>query len=64
MADQPFRVVVEVVTPEVVTRLQEENVALRQELSRLQQQHNSLHGTVYRFMDQFVELKRSLKDKG
>ena len=64
LADQPVRVVVEVVTPEVVTRLTNDNVALREELARLQQQHNSLHATVYRFMDQFVELKRSLKGMG
>lgn len=64
MADQPFRVVVEVVTPEVVTRLETENAALRQVLSLLRQQHNSLHATVYKLMDRFADLNRSVKDKG
>lgn len=64
MADQPLRVVVEVVTPEVVTRLEAENAALRSELDILKSQHNSLHATVYRLMDRFAELKRSVKDKG
>ena len=64
MADQPFRVVVEVVTPEVVTRLEKDNAELRQELTQLRQQHNSLHATVYRSMDRLADLNRSVKDKG
>lgn len=62
MADQPFRVVVEVVTPEVVARLEAENAALRSELTQLRERHNSLHATVYRLMDRFGDLKRSVKD--
>ena len=64
MADQPFRVVVEVVTPEVVARLEKENKQLLQEVAQLRQQHNSLHATVYRLMDRFADLSRSVKDKG
>ena len=64
MADQPFRVVVEVVTPEVVTRLEKDNAELRQELTQLRQQHNSLHATVYRLMDRLADLNRSVKDQG
>ena len=64
MSDQPFRVVVEVVTPEVVTRLEKENQELLQEVAQLRQQHNSLHATVYRLMDRFADLTRSVKDKG
>lgn len=64
MSDQPFRVVVEVVTPEVVTRLEKENQQLLQEVAQLRQQHNSLHATVYRLMDRFADLNRSVKDKG
>lgn len=64
MGDQPFRVVVEVVTPEVVARLETENAALRQEVAQLRQQHNSLHATVYQLMDRLVHLNRSVKDKG
>ena len=64
MGDQPFRVVVEVVTPEVVARLEKENQQLLQEVAQLRQQHNSLHATVYRLMDRFADLSRSVKDKG
>ena len=64
MSDQPFRVVVEVVTPEVVTRLEAQNAALLQEVTQLRQQYNSLHATVYRLMDRFADLSRSVKDKG
>lgn len=64
MPDQPFRVVVEVVTPEVVARLEKENQQLLQEVAQLRQQHNSLHATVYRLMDRFADLSRSVKDKG
>ena len=64
MSDQPFRVVVEVVTPQVVTRLETENAELRQEVTELRKQHNSLHATVYRLMDRFADLSRSVKDKG
>ena len=64
MADQPIRVVVEVATPEVVARLQEEYAALRDELKQLQQQHNSLHATVYRLLERFADLTRSMKNKG
>ena len=64
MADQPVRVVVEVVTPEIISRLEKENAELRKELTQLSDRYNSLHATVYRFLDQFVDLKRSLKGKG
>lgn len=60
---KPFRIVIETVTPESVKKLEKENEDLRYELKRLQGQHNSLHETVYRFMDLFAELKRSLKDR-
>lgn len=63
MPEQPFRVVVEVATPEVVKRLEEENQALRNDLRTLRSQHEKLHETVYLLMNRFGELKRSLKDK-
>lgn len=63
MSDQPFRVVVEVVTPEIVNRLQEDNAALRKDLQQLQAQHNALHATVYRLLDRLSDLQRQLRDK-
>lgn len=64
MSDQPFRVVVEVATPEVVARLEAENESLRKEINQLRKQHNALHVTVYQLLERFGDLKRSLKDKG
>lgn len=64
MSDQPFRVVVEVATPEIVARLEAENAVLRQEIDLLRKQHNALHVTVYQLLERFGDLKRSLKDKG
>lgn len=58
-----MKIVVEVATPEVVKSLQKENSVLREDLRKLQQQYNSLHETLYLFMGQFTELKRSIKEK-
>lgn len=58
---QPLRVVVEVVTPEVVGRLEAENQVLRQDLAQLRAQHGKLHETVYLLMDKLMELKRGTK---
>lgn len=60
---QPPRIIVEVASPEVVKRLEAENAALRNEVKKLREQHNSLHATVYRLMDRFVDLTRSMKQK-
>lgn len=54
---------IELVTPSQVEDLQAENRNLREELKRLQGQHNALHETVYRFMENFTDFKRSLKNK-
>lgn len=64
MSDQPIRVVVEVATPELIKRLDQENHELRQELNQLRSQHNALHATVYQLLSRFGDLKRSLKDLG
>lgn len=58
---QPHKVVVEVVTPEVVSRLDGENQTLRKELTQLKAQHGKLHETVYLLMDKLMELKRGTK---
>lgn len=55
---QPHKVVVEVVTPEVVSRLDAENQALRKELTQLKGQHGKLHETVYLLMEKVTDLKR------
>ena len=60
---KPIKIVIEVVTPESIKRLEEENESLRNEIKKLTGQHNKLHETVYRFMELFGELKRSLKER-
>lgn len=59
----PLKVVVEVVTPEVVSRLEAENQELREEVKLLRGQHERLHQTVYRLMDVFNDFKRSIDKK-
>lgn len=58
MSELPLKVVVEVVTPEVVSRLEADNQLLRQEMKQLRDKHEALHRTVYRLMDTVAELKR------
>lgn len=58
--EQPFKVVVEVVTPEVVSRLEADNQALRKEMDLILKKHEALHGTVYRLMETIANLKRNL----
>lgn len=60
---KPFKIIIEMVTPESVNALKRENEELRHELKRMQAQHNGLHETVYRFMENFAEMKRSMKDR-
>lgn len=52
------RIIVEVVTPEVVSRLEAENALLRQELATLRNKHDALHMTVFRLMETVADLKR------
>lgn len=54
----PLKVVVEVVTPEVVSRLEGDNALLRQEVKQLQDKQEALHRTVYRLMETVADLKR------
>ena len=58
MSKKPTRVVVEIVTPEVVSRLEADNQLLRQEMKQLRDKHEALHRTVYRLMDTVADLKR------
>ena len=55
---EPTRVIVEVVTPEVVGRLEADNAALRSDLKKLRSEKDALHNTVYRLMDVVAELRR------
>ena len=52
------RVVVEVVTPEVVSRLEADNALLRQEMKQLKDKHEALHRTVFRLMEKVSDLIR------
>ena len=55
---QPVKVVVEVVTPEVVSRLEADNQLLRQELKQVRDRLNALHATVYRLLETVGDLRR------
>ena len=55
---QPLKVVVEVVTPEVVNRLEADNQLLRQELKQVRDRLNALHATVYRLLETVGDLRR------
>ena len=55
---QPLKVVVEVVTPEVVSRLEADNQLLRQELKQVRDRLNALHATVYRLLETVGDLRR------
>ena len=54
------RIIVEVVTPEVVSRLEADNALLRQEMKQLRDRHEALHMTVYRLMEKVSDLKRQM----
>lgn len=54
------RIIVEVVTPEVVSRLEADNALLRQEMKQLRDRHDALHMTVYRLIETVADLKRKL----
>lgn len=58
MDQLPLKVVVEVVTPEVVSRLEADNQLLRQDNKQLRDRLEALHRTVYRLIDVVAELKR------
>lgn len=55
------RIIVEVVTPEVVARLEAENAALKSDYKQLLAMHQKLHETVYRLMQTIADMRR---DKG
>ena len=54
----PIRVVVEVVSSEVVNRLEKENSDLRSEVSHLEKRLESVNRTLYELMEVLAELKR------
>lgn len=52
------RIIIEVATPAVVKRLEDENAALRKDYEILKSQHERLHATVYRLMEKVADLTR------
>ena len=54
----PTKIVVEVVTPEIVGRLEADNVAMRADLKQLRTEKDALHSTVYRMMDVISDLRK------
>ena len=58
MSDKEQRIIVEVVTPEVVSRLEADNALLRQEMKQLRDKQEALHRTVYRLLETIADLKR------
>lgn len=58
MSDKEQRIIVEVVTPEIVSRLEADNALLRQEMKQLRDKHEALHRTVYRLLETVADLKR------
>ena len=61
--DQPIRVVVEVASPEVVSRLEAANKALSDRITSLEARQNAQHDTLYRLLDRFADLQRSFREK-
>jgi len=58
VSDKEQRIIVEVVTPEVVSRLEADNALLRQEMKQLRDKQEALHRTVYRLLETIADLKR------
>lgn len=59
MSDHERRIIVEVVTPEVVSRLEGDMALLRQENKQLRDRQEALHRTVYRLLETVADLKRA-----
>ena len=60
MADQPIfpeRIVLEVVSPEVVSRLEARDDALRAEISQLENKLEGLHRTIYELLETIGSLR-------
>lgn len=60
MADQPLfpeKIVLEVVSPEVVSRLEARDEALREEVSRLEDKLEGLHRTIYELLETIGSLR-------
>ena len=55
---QPVRVVVEVASPEIVRRLEEENAQLRKELGQALDRVDALHRTTYEILGIINDLKK------
>lgn len=54
------RIIVEVVSPEVVSRLEGDIALLRQEMKQLRDRQEAQHRSMYRLLDTIAELKRQM----
>lgn len=57
----PEKIVVEVLTPEVVEKLNKRIDDLQAEVDRLRSQHTAFHGTLYELIEVVGSLRRSLR---
>lgn len=58
MPDFPERIVVEVVTPETVSRLEARDEDLREQLNNLNKRVDGLHRTIYELIDTIGKLRK------
>lgn len=58
MSDFPERIVVEVVTPETVSRLEARDEDLREQLNNLNKRVDGLHRTIYELIDTIGKLRK------
>lgn len=58
MPDLPERIVVEVLTPETVNRLEARDEELRKEIKNLENRMDGLHRTIYELIDAIGQLRK------
>lgn len=58
MPDLPERIVVEVLTPETVNRLEARDEELRKEIKNLENRMDGLHRTIYELIDAIGKLRK------
>ena len=58
MTDLPSKIVVEVLTPETVSRLEARDEDLRKEIKNLENRMDGLHRTIYELIDAIGTLRK------